>query len=167
MISIIVALSEDNVIGRNNQLPWRLSADLQYFRRVTMGKPIVMGRKTFESIGKPLPGRENYIITRNQNYTVSGAKVFFDVSSALDDAKLIADEVMVIGGEQLYCATLALANRLYVTEVSGAYEGDAFFPDFELSQWQLSGREPHVADEKNSADYTFKVYERVQNNLAG
>ncbi|MBT5232180.1 MAG: dihydrofolate reductase [Methylococcales bacterium] len=159
-ISMIVAMSDARVIGYKNELPWRLSADLQYFRQVTMGKPIVMGRKTFESIGRCLPGRDNYIITRDENYTVEGGKVFQSLNLALEDAS-VQGEVMIIGGAQIYEVALPLVDQLYVTEVSGTFEGDAFFPEIATKEWGLQEMACFSADEKNEYDYCFKRYTRL------
>lgn len=153
-ISLIAALARNHVIGRDNQLPWRLSADLQHFKALTMGKPIVMGRKTHESIGKPLPGRTNIVVTRNSSYSAKGCSVV----SSIDEALLAAgdsEEVMIMGGENLYLQLLPRADRLYLTEVQADVTGDAWFPEFDATQWQELKRESHQADEKNEFDYDF------------
>jgi len=160
LVSIIVALSETRVIGYRNQLPWQLPADLAYFRRMTLGKPIMMGRKTYESIGRPLPGRDNYIITRNANYTVPGAQVFPSVAAALASVSGDVEEVMVMGGGQIYQAVLAQAQRLYMTWVEGEFEGDTYFPDYDASAWTLLSSDPHVADHQHAHAYTFKIFQR-------
>ena len=166
MLSLIVAMSENHVIGVNNKLPWRLPNDLQYFKRVTMGKPVVMGRKTFESIGKPLPGRRNIVISRQSDYSVAGVDVVDSLTSAVALGKDIAfidghDEVMVIGGAQIYQQALALAERLYITHVAANIEGDAFFPQVDWQSYQEVAREDFVAQDANPYDYSFVVYDRT------
>ena len=166
MLSLIVAMSENHVIGVDNKLPWRLPNDLQYFKRVTMGKPVVMGRKTFESIGKPLPGRRNIVISRQQGYSVAGVDVVDSLASAVALGKDIAfidghNEVMVIGGAQIYQQALVLAERLYITHVAATIEGDAFFPQVEWGSYQEVAREDFVAQDANPYDYSFVVYDRA------
>jgi dihydrofolate reductase len=158
-ISLIAALARNRVIGRDNQLPWRLSADLRRFKALTMGKPIVMGRKTYESIGKPLPGRTNIIVSRDSSYSAEGCCVVHSI----DDALLAAgdsDEVMIMGGANLYSQLLPRADRLYLTEVQADVSGDTWFPEFDEMQWQELERESHQADEKNEFDYDFVVLAR-------
>ena len=164
-MSLIVAVSRNGVIGLNNQLPWRLPGDLQYFKSVTMGKPLVMGRKTYDSIGRPLPGRTNIVITRDASWSAPGV----NVATTLDDALLLArkacldsgvDEVMVIGGEQIYRMTITVADRLYVTEVDAEIAGDAFFPTIDPQQWQRNRVElPEVT---GSYSYQFLVLDRIK-----
>jgi dihydrofolate reductase len=158
-ISLIVALARNRVIGRDNQLPWRLSADLQHFKRLTMGKPIVMGRKTCESIGRPLPGRTNIVVTRDSSFSAAGCRVVHSIDAALVAAGG-ADEVMIMGGENLYSQLLPRADRLYLTEVQADVSGDAWFPEFDQAQWQELERESHRADENNEFDYDFVVLAR-------
>lgn len=158
-ISLIVALARNRVIGRDNQLPWRLSADLQHFKRLTMGKPIVMGRKTCESIGRPLPGRTNIVVTRDSSFSAAGCRVVHSIDEALVAAGG-ADEVMIMGGENLYSQLLPRADRLYLTEVQADVSGDAWFPEYDQTQWQELERESHRADEKNEFDYDFVVLAR-------
>ncbi len=159
-VSLIVAMAENRVIGRDNQLPWRLSADLQHFKALTMGKPIVMGRKTWESIGRPLPGRTNIVVTRDAGYQAEGCTVVHSVDQALE-AAAGSDEVMVIGGANLYQQLLERADCLYLTLVKAAVEGDAWFPEFDMAQWREVGRESHSRDEKNEFDYEFVALERI------
>lgn len=164
-VSLIVAMSQNRVIGRENQMPWHLPAELQYFKRVTMGKPVLMGRNTFESIGRPLPGRPNIVITRNADYEAEGISVVTSVEDALDLAEQLAErdanaEAMVIGGAQIFAATLPRADRLYLTEVQAEVEGDVFFPEFAPEDWSLVSREEHAADEKNPYPYSVLVLER-------
>ena len=158
-ISLIVALARNRVIGRDNQLPWRLSADLQHFKGLTMGKPIVMGRKTHESIGRPLPGRANIVVTRDSGFSAEGCRVVHSIDEALVAAGDV-DEVMIMGGENLYSQLLPRADRLYLTEVQAEVSGDAWFPEFDETQWQELERESHRADENNEFDYDFVVLAR-------
>jgi len=164
-VSLIVAMAENRVIGRDNQLPWRLSADLQRFKALTMGKPIVMGRKTWESIGRPLPGRTNIVVTRDVGYQAEGCVVVHSVDQALEVATG-SDEVMVIGGANLYQQLLDRADCLYLTQVRADVEGDAWFPEFDVTQWREVEREPHLRDDKNEFDFEFVVLERVATSTA-
>ncbi len=164
-VALIVAMAANRVIGRNNQLPWYLPNDLKYFRATTMGKPIIMGRKTYESIGKPLPGRTNIVLTTNEAFQAEGVKVVHSVDEALAVAEGVAlidgaDEVMVIGGAEIYALFLAHSQRLYLTEVHAEVCGDAWFPELDWSQWQQQGREDFAAEEPNPYDYSFVVYQR-------
>ncbi len=161
MISLIAAMDENRLIGKNNDLPWRLPADLAYFKKITMGHVIVMGRKTFESIGKPLPGRENVIVTSQQDYKVEGASIVHSIEELLqldEDSK----EVFVIGGAHLYEQTLAHAHRLYLTEIQEQFEGDAYFPQIDERKWSVASKTEGIKDEKNPYIYYFTVYEREQ-----
>jgi len=162
-LALIVAVAENGVIGRKNALPWRLPEDMRYFKRVTMGKPIIMGRKTFESIGKPLPGRTNIVITRNPAFQTEGVNVVSSLAAALELATHIAqrdgaEEAVVIGGAEIYQVALPQADRLYLTEVHAVVEGDAVLPEIDWSQWREVGRERHAAQ---PFDYSFVRYERV------
>lgn len=164
-LAAIVAAAENGVIGRNNALPWQLSEDLKYFKRMTMGKPIVMGRKTFESIGKPLPGRTNIVITRNPLYRAEGIKVVPSLDEALllaEDVALIdgVEELVVIGGAEIYRESIPRADRLYLTEVHASVEGDAVLPEIDWSKWREVSRELHLAVQPNRYNYSFVVYER-------
>ncbi len=159
-VSLIWAMADNRVIGIENRLPWKLPADMQWFRKQTMGKPIVMGRLTFESFGaRPLPGRRNLIVSRNPDYRAEGAEVFDSLEAALA-ATAEDEEVMVIGGASLYTQALPLADRLYMTLVHTEVEGDAHFPDFDRNQWQEMERMDSDADEKNPYPYSFVVLER-------
>jgi dihydrofolate reductase len=164
-ISLIVAVSRNGVIGIDNQLPWHLPEDLKYFKSVTMGKPIIMGRKTFDSIGRPLPGRTNIVITRDSSWQVDGVEVARTLAQAMTLGQLACaqadvDEAMVIGGEQIYRMTLPAADRLYLTEVQAEVEGDAFFPEFDTKDWhQVSEQLPEVTD---THPYRFIVLERIK-----
>jgi len=158
-LAIIVATDENGLIGRDNDLPWKLSADLQYFRKVTMGKPIIMGRKTHESIGRPLPGRLNIIITSDKNYSAEGCTVVDSIDAALQACGEV-EEAMVMGGASLYKQFLSQADRLYLTQVHASLEGDTWFPDWHKPDWQQISREDHLADDKNEFNYSFLVFER-------
>lgn len=165
-LSVIVAVAENGVLGKNNALPWYLPEDLKYFRQTTMGKPIVMGRKTFESIGKPLPGRSNIVVSRNPDYRAEGVTVVGSLPEALELATDIAvidgkDELMVIGGAAIYAAAIPLADRLYITEVHAEVAGDAHLPEVDWSEWQELARERHAAAEPNPYDFSFVVYQRL------
>ena len=152
-------MDENRLIGKNNALPWHLPADMQWFRQQTMGKPILMGRKTFDSIGKPLPGRENIVITRQQGLTIEGCHVV----ASLDEAKSVvadAEEIMVIGGAEIYAMLLPVADHLYYTQIHHAFEGDAWFPEFDLKEWKVVHEEIHSADEKNHYGHTFMIMAR-------
>ncbi|NOR73021.1 MAG: type 3 dihydrofolate reductase [Mariprofundaceae bacterium] len=159
-LSLIWAMDENRLIGTENRLPWKLPADMQWFRKQTMGKPVLMGRKTYESIGKPLPGRENLIMTRQQGLAIEGCRIVH----SLDEARAAlpdADEIMVIGGSDIYTLLLPDAARLYCTVVHDRFEGDAWFPEYDQEQWQQSLCEHHEADEHNRHAYSFMIYERV------
>ncbi|MGH8462715.1 MAG: dihydrofolate reductase, partial [Pseudomonas sp.] len=159
-VALIWAMSRNRVIGRNNALPWHLSEDLRYFKRVTFGKPVIMGRKTWESIGRPLPGRANIVITRDADFQAEGVKVVHSLEQAVSLAESIAfldgvDEAMVIGGAEIYALALPLAQRLYLTQVHAEVDGDACFPELDLSGWQESGRVDHAGADPNPYDYSF------------
>ncbi|PJG57708.1 type 3 dihydrofolate reductase [Aeromonas cavernicola] len=160
-ISMIAAMAHNRVIGKDNQMPWHLPADLAHFKRVTLGKPVLMGRKTFESIGRPLPGRRNLVISRNPSYQAEGIEVVGSVEAAL---ALLAggavEELMVIGGGHLYSEMLPRANYLYLTQIDLAAEGDTCFPAFDDGQWQRITSEAHPADEKNPHPYCFETWQR-------
>jgi len=158
-VSLIVAMAHNRVIGVDNKLPWHLPADLKYFKSVTLGKPIIMGRKTYESIGRPLPGRTNIVVTRNPDWHADGVTVV----ASLDEAIAAAgdtDEVMIIGGAEIYGAALQAADRLYVTEVDLAVDGDAFFPAIDPALWREAERDPHAAA-GGQPGYSFVRYERT------
>ncbi len=163
--ALIVAMSRNRVIGRNNKLPWYLPEDLKYFKRATMGKPIIMGRKTWESIGRALPGRLNIVVSSKELDLPPGVVKLATLDEAYRMAEAQAtvdgvDEVMVIGGGEIFETVLPEANRLYLTQVHADIEGDAFFPDVDLDQWRELGREDFSASENNPYDYSFVVYER-------
>ncbi|HIG64052.1 MAG TPA: type 3 dihydrofolate reductase [Methyloprofundus sp.] len=158
-LSLIVAMASNRTIGLDNKMPWHLSADLKKFKKITMGKPIIMGRKTFESIGRPLPGRQNIIISRNSDYQQPGCLVFNDLDSALTSYADM-EEVFVIGGATLYKTTLARADRLYITEIQQEFSGDTWFPEINQEQWQVVAREDINNDSSVNFCYRFMIYER-------
>ncbi len=163
---LIVAAAENGVIGKNNTMPWKISSDLQYFKKITINKPIIMGRKTFDSIGKPLPDRVNIVITRDAKFTREGVITAHSVEMALDVAKAIAeakklDEIMIIGGAQIYELCLEQADRLYFTRIHADIDGDTYFPDLDEKQWIEYSSEHHSASEKDSHDFSFIVLDRL------
>jgi dihydrofolate reductase len=161
-MEIVVAVSENDVIGRRNQLPWRLSADLKRFKAVTMGHPILMGRKTYESIGKALPGRANIVLSRSEDFAAADCTVVSTLDAARREAGADAG-LMVIGGAQIYRECIPLVCRIHLTLVHTRIEdGDAFFDAWRGAEWRETYREPHPADEKNSSAYTFLTLERSE-----
>ncbi len=166
-IALIVARARNGVIGRDNQLPWHLPNDLKHFKALTMNKPIIMGRNTWESLGKPLPGRDNIVVTRNENYYAHGATVVNDLDTALLLADSLAtardtDEIMIIGGAQIYREALPRVSRAYVTEVDADIDGDACFPPLSSTDWEETAREGFPACEKNPYAYFFTTLDRKQ-----
>lgn len=161
MLSIIVAHDRNRVIGKNNQLPWHLPQDLAYFKKVTMGRPVIMGRKTHESIGRLLPGRENIVITRNKNYQADGCMIIHSLNDIRQLEKKFQGEIFIIGGAEIFEKTLHEVDRLYITYIDEEFEGDTFFPEINLNEWKEISREKGIKDEKNPYDYEFIVYERI------
>jgi dihydrofolate reductase len=161
-VSILVAMSTNRVIGRDGQLPWRLSADLRRFKQLTMGHPIIMGRKTYASIGRPLPGRTSIVLTRQANVRSEGVITVGSLDEALRLAKPLTDEVFVIGGGEVYDQVLPIADRLYVTLVDAAIPGDTFFPEWNPVRWRIVEETFHPADEKNPFPMRFQVFDRIQ-----
>ena len=160
VISLIAAMDKNCVIGTDGgKLPWHLPADLKHFQSLTIGKPVIMGRKTFESIGYPLPERKNIIITRNKNYEALGCVVVHSPDEALKAAGA-APEMMVIGGAEVFTEFLPRAKRMYLTFVDGTFSGNIYFPQWDLEAWREVAREAHGPDDKNSYGYTFLVFER-------
>lgn len=161
MIAIVVAIAENNVIGKDNQLIWHLPADLRHFKQKTMGHPMIMGRKTFESIGKPLPGRTTIIVTRQEDFQAEGCIVVNSVEAAIAKGKeLDSEQVSIVGGAEIYKQALPFANTLYLTQVHHTFEGDTFFPELNAEEWQEVRTEQHKPDEKNRYAYTFKELRR-------
>ncbi|PKI13104.1 type 3 dihydrofolate reductase [Colwellia sp. 12G3] len=165
ILSMIVATADNNVIGKDNDMPWHLPADLAYFKKVTLGKPIIMGRKTFESIGRPLPGRRNIVISRDENYAAAGIDTVTSVEQALglvsgSNGDEAVDEIMVIGGGAIYAHCLPKADRLYVTHIKAAIDGDTQFPNYDDGSWHKMSSEVRDSDENNVHQLDFCVYER-------
>ena len=159
MLSMIAAVAQNKVIGYQGTMPWRLSSDLMWFKKQTLGKPVVMGRKTYETLGKPLPGRRNIILSRQVGFRADSCDILHDSDSVIDLAN--DQEVMVIGGGYVYQAFLANTQRLYLTEVHATPEGDAFFPAIDAKDWHVSFEEHHLSDKKNSYPYTFRILDRI------
>ncbi|MBT4888737.1 MAG: dihydrofolate reductase [Rhodospirillales bacterium] len=165
-VSLIVAMASNRVIGRDGGMPWHLPEDLKYFKKTTLGKPVVMGRKTFESIGRPLPKRPNIVITRDASFAADGVQVVSSVSDALELAQTIAspdvDEVMIIGGGQIYAEALHYAERVYLTEIHASIDGDTTFPELPISQWIEQSREKGAGETPGQPDISFVVLDREQ-----
>lgn len=158
-LSLIVAMATNQTIGLDKKMPWHLSADLKKFKQITLGHSIIMGRKTFESIGRPLPERKNIIVSREKSYQQTGCFVFNDIDDALKSCRQ-EEEVFVIGGATLYEAMLGRANKLYITEVKKEFKGDTYFPMIDKEQWREIEREDVNNDDSVNFDYSFVVYER-------
>ena len=158
-LSLIVAAAKNGIIGKDNDMPWHLPADLAYFKKVTLGKPVIMGRKTFESIGRPLPGRRNIVISRNNTYQVTGIEVVNSITEALALVNNV-DEVMVIGGGSIYEHCMSFATRLYITHINATIEGDTRFPVVDMNKWYKTKSDVLKADEKNAYNLEFCLYQR-------
>jgi dihydrofolate reductase len=158
-VTLILARARNGVIGRDNQMPWKIPGEQAYFKRVTMGHPIIMGRKTWESVGRPLPGRRSIVVTRDPGFKATGAEVVHSVEGALAASGNV-DEIFVIGGAQIYDALLARADRLLITEIDADFEGDTFFPTPDAAVWRETGREPHPATPDRPFAFAFVTYER-------
>ena len=159
LVSLISAMDSNRLIGKDSTLPWHMPADLAFFKRTTMGKPIIMGRKTYESIGKPLPGRVNIIVTRNAALSFPGC----DIASSIDSAIALArdsEEVMIIGGASLFQQTIGSANQIYLTLIHHSFSGDTWFPRIDTNQWRQISREDFPADSNNYYSYSFITYTR-------
>ncbi|BCB04439.1 dihydrofolate reductase [Bacillus sp. KH172YL63] len=161
MLSFIVAMDKNQVIGINNELPWRLPADLAFFKKTTMGQPIIMGRKTFESIGKVLPGRENIIVTRDTDYSKDGCTVIHSIEDIKRINANTDEELFVIGGAEIFNATFDSADRLYITLIDEEFEGDTYFPELDPNEWKVISKEKGMKNEQNPYDYYFIVYDRI------
>ncbi|MFC0213966.1 dihydrofolate reductase [Paenibacillus chartarius] len=159
-IAMLLAMDRNNGIGIDNKLPWRLPADMAYFRKVTKGRTVLMGRKTHESIGKPLPNRLNVIVTRDPSYKAEGCVVEHSLEEALRRHNPADDELIVIGGAEICKAAMPYTDKLYITHIYHEFAADTFFPEIEASVWEVTSREPGVKDEENPYDYEFVVYER-------
>lgn len=161
VLSAIAAAAENRVIGKDNKMPWHLPADLKHFKTLTTGHPVLMGRRTFASLGKPLPNRTNIIMTRDANYSAPDCIIVNSVETAVSIAnELDMDEIFVIGGAEVYRQLLPQIQRIYLTEIHQQFAGDAFFPELNKDEWHEVSREKHTADENNAYDYSFVVYER-------
>ena len=165
-IALIVAASENNVIGVNNQLPWHLPGDLKYFKAMTLGKPVIMGRKTFESIGKPLPGRDSIVISRQTNYAAEGINLVASLGEAIALGERLSqvnatEEVMIIGGAQIYAEALALAHRVYLTRVHAIIDGDAYFPQLEAGSWHEVARQEVAPKEPDGFAFSYLILDRI------
>lgn len=157
MISLIVAMGKNRVIGLDNKMPWHLPADLAYFKKVTTGHAIIMGRKTFESIGRPLPNRTNIVLTRDKNLLIEGCQIIDSVEEAL---KLAENEmIFVIGGSEIYKQFLPFANKIFITKINENFTGDTFFPELS-DDWQQTSSEKHIPDVKNKYEYEFQVFQK-------
>ena len=162
-ISIIAALAKNRVIGKDNKLPWNLPADLKHFKELTLGKPVIMGQKTFESIGKPLPGRTNIILTLDKNFKPQGCVVAHSIEEVLKKAA-DSNEVMICGGASVYKQFLPLAHKMYLTLIDADFEGDAYFPEFNWADWQEVERVENEPDKENSYKYIFITLKRKNGN---
>ncbi|MBW8824190.1 MAG: dihydrofolate reductase [Xanthomonadales bacterium] len=161
IVSLVVALDRNHAIGRDNALPWRLSDDLKRFKALTLGKPVLMGRKTAQSLGRALPGRRNLVLTRSGSAPFAGMEAFATLESALESAK-DSEEICVIGGGEIFAMALPIATRMHLTWVDAAIDGaDAFFPRFDLAQWRVDAREHHDADSRNEFAFEFVDYSRI------
>lgn len=159
MLAAIAAMDENRVIGKANQLPWHLPADLKHFKEITSGHTILMGRKTYESIGRPLPNRRNIVMTRDAHYQAPGCEVVTSLQAALD-LTMPDEQIFIIGGAEIYHQTLPQVQRLYLTIIHDEFVGDTYFPDLDKQAWQELSKEKHEPDEKNAHAYTFLTLER-------
>ena len=164
-VAIIVAVAENGVIGNGDKIPWYLPGDFAHFKRMTIGKPIIMGRRTYDSIGKPLPGRTNIVITRQPDFQPTGVTVKHNLADALEEAQRVAvadrqNEVMICGGAEIYRQAMPLADRMYVTQVAMRAEGDVFFPPIDFEQWKSGGEVKVMAHPNDSAPFRVRVYRR-------
>lgn len=159
MLSLIVAVGERNEVGKAGKMPWHLPADLKHFKTLTLGKPVIMGRKTFEAMGKPLPQRRNIVVTRDEGFRAADCEVAHSFTDALVLAAGVP-EIMVIGGAEIYREALPRAQRIYLTRVHAGFDADTFFPTLDPADWRESACEDHAADERNSFDYSFLIMQR-------
>lgn len=161
IISMIAAMAEDRVIGLDGSMPWHLPADLAHFKSSTMGCPVIMGRRTYDSIGRPLPGRRNIVLSRDASLTIEGCDVVQSLDDALESVDSAVDEVFIIGGQQLYEQALAKADRLYLTHIDLSVDGDTRFPDYSIYNWKTVSSSSHDADARNQWSYSFELLERL------
>ena len=162
MITIVAAIGHNNVLGKDNQLLWRLPKDLKHFKDITEGHPVIMGRKTFDSIGKALPNRTNIVVSRRDNWFQEGILIVSTLKEALKFAKKIDEDVFVIGGGEIYKQTMDIADRLVITQVDGDFDADTFFPEINLRIWQKTDEQCHSKDEKNNFDFCFQTYQKIK-----
>jgi len=160
MISLIVAMDSQRAMGLNNQMPWHMPADLKHFKEITLHKPIIMGRKTYESIGRPLPGRRNIILSQQAHLVIPGCEVFHSLAEVLDNLKE-QPEIMIIGGAHIFQQSLALAQRMYLTFIHHEFKADTYFPEWNQQEWHEVSRIDHAADENNPYAYSFVTLEKV------
>lgn len=161
MISFIVAADENNVIGKNNQLPWHLPSDMKYFKNQTWGMTVIMGRKSLESLGKPLKGRKNIVVTRNKQWSCEGVEVAHSIDEALELAKQTGvNELFIIGGAEIFKEAMPIANRIYLTRIHHQFDGDVYFPEISTEEWNLVQNRFCHEDEKNPYAHSFQVWER-------
>ena len=159
IISLIVAMDKNNLIGKNNKIPWHIPGELKRFRAITMGKPIIMGRKTFESIGKPLDGRENVVLTNNKSYKQAGVKSYNNISEVISDFTNY-DEIFIIGGSEIYALVLPLAHKLYVTKIDKIYDGDTWFPKIHYNEWKIQ-ESIQITEETTQTRYENIIYTKI------
>lgn len=161
VISFIVAVSENNVIGKDNKLPWRLPTDMKYFKNITWAMPVIMGRKSYESLGEPLKGRTNIVVTRNKNWKAEGVHIVQSIDQAINvAAQTDAKEIFIIGGAEIFVAALPSADRIYLTRIHENFDGDTFFPELKKEEWKLVSNRDCPPDEKNPYALSFQVWER-------
>ena len=161
MINIVVAKASNNVIGAKNDLIWHLPNDLKHFKSLTSGHPIIMGRKTFESLGRPLPNRTNIVVTRDQNWNAEGIEIASSLPKAIEAAKKIDDDIYIIGGGNIYKQAMEFTDVLYITEVHHEFDGDTYFPEIDLDEWEEVQRENFKKDEKHPYAYSFVMYKKI------
>ncbi len=159
-VTLVAAVARNRVIGKDGDLPWRLPADMKHFKRTTVGHPLIMGRRTFESFGRPLPDRTNIVVTRNRGYRPEGAVVAASLDAAMKIAREEDEEIFIGGGEEVFRHFLPTADRMILTWIDEEFEGDTFFPEFDEREWRVVSREEHEPDERNRWRYSFVVYER-------
>lgn len=163
LISAISAVSQNNVIGKNNTLPWHLPADMRFFKQTTMGHPVIMGRKTYDSFEKALPGRENIVITRQKDYSLPDATVVNSLENALEKATILHnDEIFILGGSQIFEQSMPILNRIYLTRIHEHFDGDTFFPEINFKEWEKIRDDYNTPDEKNKYAYSFQIWERIK-----
>lgn len=164
MIAIIAAVSENHIIGKEGRLPWHLPKDLARFKQLTYGHPVIMGRKTFESIGKPLPGRLNIVVTKNKHYFCRGCLTAHSIEEAIDIAQKTDDTIFIIGGGDIYRQALPLSDKIFITRIAQHIQGDVSFPDIDPRKWQLISTEFLQKDDKNAYDCSFLTYEKIRDS---